>query len=65
MRDVVMATIFGTQFAITAITGDGGVRRKEVESAAAVGLCCTHSACAPMRCLPERKNLICDVFDSV
>jgi len=31
-------------------------RRKEVESAAAVGLCCTHNACAPMRCLPERKQ---------
>jgi len=34
-----------------------------VESAAAVGLCCTHNA--PMRCLPERKIVICDVFDSV
>jgi len=34
-----------------------------VESAAAVGLCCTHSA--PMRCLPERKLVICDVFDSI
>jgi len=34
-----------------------------VESAAAVGLCCTHSA--PLRCLPERKIVICDVFDSV
>ena len=32
------------------------VRGKEVESAAAVGLCCTHSACAPVRCLPERKK---------
>ena len=31
-------------------------KRKEVESAAAVGLCCTHNACAPMRCLPERKK---------
>ena len=34
-----------------------------VESAAAVGLCCTHSA--PVRCLRERKIVICDVFDSV
>ena len=34
-----------------------------VESAAAVGLCCTHSE--PMRCLTERKIVICDVFDSV
>ena len=34
-----------------------------VDSAAAVGLCCTHSA--PVRCLPERKIAICDVFDSV
>jgi len=34
-----------------------------VESAAAVGLCCTHSA--PVRCLPERKSVICDVFDNV
>jgi len=40
-------------------------RRKEAESAATVGLCCTHSACAPMRCLPERKNVMCGVFDSV
>jgi len=31
-------------------------RRKEVERAAAFGLCCTHSACAPMRCLSERKK---------
>jgi len=34
-----------------------------VESAAAVGLCCTHIAL--VRCLPERKIVICDVFDSV
>jgi len=34
-----------------------------VDSAAAVGLCCTHNA--PVRCLPERKIVICDVFDSV
>jgi len=34
-----------------------------VESGAAVGLCCMHSA--PMRCLRERKIVICDVFDSV
>jgi len=40
-------------------------RRKEVESAAAVGLCCTHNACAPMRCLAERKNVIYDVYNSV
>jgi len=33
-------------------------RRKEVESDAAVGLYCTHNACAPMRCLPERKHVI-------
>jgi len=32
-------------------------RRKEVDSAATVGLCCTHNACAPMRCLPERKEV--------
>jgi len=30
-------------------------RIKEVESAAAVGLCCMHNACAPMHSLPERK----------
>jgi len=34
-----------------------------VASAAAVGLCCTYST--PVRCLPERKNVICDVFESV
>jgi len=34
-----------------------------VESAATLELCCMHSA--PVRCLPERKNVICDVFDSV
>jgi len=34
-----------------------------VESATAVGLCCTHNA--PVRCLPERKIVIYDVFDSV
>jgi len=28
-----------------------------------IGLCYTRSA--PVRCLPERKNVICDVFDSV
>ena len=37
----------------------------KVESIAAVGLCCMRNACAPMRCLPEKKNVICDVFDSV
>ena len=31
-------------------------RRKEVESAAAVGLSYMHNAYAPMRCLPERKK---------
>jgi len=31
-------------------------KRKEVESAAAVELCCMHNACAPLCCLPERKN---------
>jgi len=41
-----------------------------VESAAAVDLCCTHSApvhCvrAPVHCLPERIIVICYVFDSV
>jgi len=34
-----------------------------VESAAAVGLYCTHNA--PVRCLPQRKIIICDVFDDV
>ena len=34
-----------------------------VESDAAVGLCCMHNA--PMRSLPERKIVICDVFDSI
>jgi len=34
-----------------------------VESAAAVALCCTHSA--SVRCLPERKIVICNVSDSV
>jgi len=28
-----------------------------------IGLCYTHSA--PVRCLPEGKNVICDVFDIV
>jgi len=28
-----------------------------------IGLCYTHNA--PVRCLPERKIVICDVFDSV
>ena len=39
-----------------------------VESAAAVGLCCTRMHNALLRCLPERKVVICDVyhvFDSV
>jgi len=31
-------------------------RKKEVDSAAAVALCCTHNACTPMRCLPEREQ---------
>ena len=40
--------------------------RKEFENATAVGLCYTHNACAPMRCLPEIKNIvICDVFDNI
>jgi len=34
-----------------------------VESAAAVRLCCTHSA--PVRCVPEREIVINDVFDGV
>jgi len=34
-----------------------------VESVATVGLCCTHST--PVRCLDERKMVICDVFDSI
>ena len=33
------------------------------DSAASVGLCCTHNA--PVRCLPERKIGICNVSDSV
>jgi len=33
----------------------GMVQEKGVESAAAVALCCTHNACAPMHCFPERK----------
>jgi len=41
---------------------DSQLRRKEVNIAAAVGVCCTNNACAPMRCLPERKNVISDVF---
>jgi len=40
---------------ISGLLGEWFVRRKEVESAAAVGLCCTHNACAPMHWLPERK----------
>jgi len=49
-----------------AVGGGAWFRRKEAESAAAVGLRCTHNACAPMHCLPERKkNVICDVFDSI
>jgi len=34
-----------------------------VESAVAVGLCCRHNAA--VCCLPERKIVICDMFDSV
>jgi len=35
------------------------VQEKKVERAAAfTGLCCMHNACASMRCLPERKNVI-------
>jgi len=34
-----------------------------VERAAAVGLCCTHSA--PVLCLPERNIVVCNVSDSV
>jgi len=34
-----------------------------VESAAAVGLCCMHSTPVGLLCLPERKIVICDVFD--
>jgi len=34
-----------------------------IESAAVVGLCCTHST--PVCCLLERKIVICDAFDSV
>jgi len=34
-----------------------------VESVAAVRLWCTHIA--PVRCLPERKIVICAVFDSI
>jgi len=33
-----------------------GSWRKEVESGAAVGLCCMRNACAPMRCLHEIKK---------
>jgi len=38
--------------------GDAGgmVQEKGIESAATVGLCCTHSACAPMCRFPERKK---------
>ena len=45
----------------------GMVREKGLfENATAVGLCYTHNACAPMRCLPEIKNIvICDVFDNI
>ena len=32
-------------------------RRKEVESAAVVGLCCMHNACAPMRCCLKEKEI--------
>ena len=31
-------------------------RRNEVESTAALGLCCMHNACTPMHCLPERNK---------
>ena len=34
----------------------GRFSRKEAESAAAIGLFYTHNACAPVRCLPERKD---------
>jgi len=40
--------------------GGAWFRRKEVERGAAVGLCCMHNACAPMCCLPERKNVTRD-----
>jgi len=38
-------------------------RKQENHIFNSTGLCYTHNA--PVRCLPERKNVICDVFDSV
>jgi len=40
-------------------------RRKEVESAAEVGLCCTQMHVLQCAAFLEEKNVICDVFDSV
>jgi len=45
-----------SQYAQLRAVGGAWFRRKEVESAAALGLCCTHNACAPMRCLPKREQ---------
>jgi len=39
---------------------NGETRKSHLHS---VGLCYTHNA--PVRCIPERNNVICDVFDSV
>jgi len=42
-------------------------RRKEVESAAAVGLRCAHNACAPMCCVHERKmsSVMCFIASGI
>jgi len=42
---------------------NGKTRKKRKSHFHSIGLCYTHSA--PVRCLPERKIVICDVFDSV
>jgi len=42
---------------LRAIRGGAWFRRKEVNSATAVGLCCMQNACAPVCFLPERKKL--------
>ena len=41
--------------------GRGSVERKSQQ----LDMCSMHHACALMCCLSERKNAVCDVFDSL
>ena len=55
---------FTTPPQITCASALPGKMRKHVNHILrSIGLCYTHNA--PVRYLPERKNIICDVFDSV